>query len=360
MTSQELGPNDKQDNRSEFSTSLPEEIELKNFIGYANRLQAAIKVWKNKAKEAVNNARWLGEEVVRLEERCEAADGEIAFIRSALKEILDSEPIDLKHRRAKHLASAMSEQPTSNTPLSTSDPQQNVKPELTPHSGVTSSDIVVERSREEAGETSQETKGSVDKSGGLSALRQNYRESTPDDHGQEKKNEQVVAGAQVDEIVSRGSSLDHQSSIFSEPADPSKGQFNGAVKELEEEVRIVIAGGEVSSANQSKSSRSKSIASSRLPKSKAKPDKRGRPKQQDVAKRKLELRADGKSKRRRVTSTSEVTGDNQQLQYNEQPEEDLLGAIKKSNDDGRSEVCVNDLKPVDHRTLLSAQSIPQG
>jgi len=362
MTSQELGPNDKQDNRSEFSTSLPEEIELKNFIGYANRLQAAIKVWKNKAKEAVNNARWLGEEVVRLEERCEAADGEIAFIRSALKEILDSEPIDLKHRRAKHLASVTSEQPSSNTPSSTSDPLQNVKPELTPHSGVTSSDIVADGSREDAGETSQETQGSVDKSGGLSALRQNYRESTPDDHGQEKQNEQIVAGAQVDEIVSQGMSVDHQSSIFSEPADPSKGQFNGAVKELEEEVRLVVAGagGEVSSDNQDKGLRSKSIASSRLHNSKLKPNKRGRPKQQDVGKRKLELRADGQSKRRRITTTSEVTGDNQQLQYNEQPEEDLLGALKKSNDDGRSEVCANDLKPVDHGTSQSAQSISQG
>jgi len=359
MTSQELGPNDKQDNRSEFSTSLPEEIELKNFIGYANRLQAAIKVWKNKAKEAVNNARWLGEEVVRLEERCEAADGEIAYIRSALKEILDSEPIDLKHRRAKHLASAASEQPSSNDYSSTSGPQQNVKPELTQHSGVTSSDIVAERSPKDAGETSQETKDSVDESVGLSALRQNYRESTPDDHGQGKQNEQVAAGAQVDGIVSSESSLNHQANNYSGLADPSKGHYNCVVKELEE-VRLAVAGGEVSSGDQIGSSRTKSKASSRLHNSSVKADMRGRPKQQDVAKRKLELRPDGKSKRRRITITSEVTGDDQQLQRNEQPEEDLLGAVKKSNDHGKREMCADDLKPEDHGTLQSAQAISQG
>jgi len=361
MTSQELGPNDKQDAKSEFSTSLPEEIELKNFIGYANRLQAAIKVWKNKAKEAVNNARWLGEEVVRLEERCEAADGEIAYIRGALKEILDSEPIDLKHRRAKHLASAKSKPPSSMTHSSASDPRRNVKPDLAQNSGEASSQVAAEKSNEGAGETIPATTDSVEQSGGLSALRQNYRESTPDANGQARPNEQMTAAAQVNGVVGRGSNIEtsaeQQKPVYFGPEAPSKEQYNSAVKGLEEEADNKAAEGEVSSGDQTTSSRSRT--SSRLQNSNIKPEMRGRPMQHDVAKRKLELRTEGQSKRRRLTTTSEVATDKEQQQHDQQPEEDLLGTLKKSNDDGRSDVYAEDLKAEDQVTMKSAQESSQ-
>jgi len=364
MTSQEPGPNDKPDDKSEFSSSLPEEIELKNFIGYANRLQAAIKVWKNKAKEAVNNARWLGEEVVRLEERCEAADGEIAYIRNALKEILDSEPSDLKHRRAKHLASATSKRPSSITYSSASDPLRNVKPELAQHPDEASSDIAAEKPKEGSGETSRATTDAVDQSGGLSALRQNYRESTPDAHGQERQNEQVAAAAQVNGVVRRGPIItappEQQKPVYFGPEIPSKEPYNSVVKGAEEEAANAAAGGEASSDNQKTSSRSRSRTSNRLHNSNVKSEMRGRPMQHDVAKRKLEVRTEGQSKRRRLTTTSEVAADKEQQQHDKQPEEDLLGALKKSNDDGRSDVYTENLKEEDNVTVQSAQQISQG
>jgi len=348
MTSQALGQNDKQAEKMEFATSLPEEIELKNFIGYANRLQAAIKVWKNKAKEAVNNARWLGEEVVRLEERCEAADGEIAYIRSALKEILDSEPVNLKHKRAKQLALATSKRPSPITYSSTREARQIVKPELAQNLAATSSQIAPEMSNEKTGETSQPTVGS-DGSGGLTALRQNYRESTPDAQG--GRNEQRVAAPQVNGIVRRDPSTraspEQEKSVHFGPIDPR-------VKAQEEAVATVVVEGEASSGNQT--SRSRTTSRHQNPDVKA--DMRGRPKQHEVVKRKLETRAEGQSKRRRL-ATSEDTAEKEEQQQHQQPEEDLLGAFKKSNDDGRSDGFARDQKQEENVTIQSAQSNAQ-
>jgi len=362
MTSQELGASD--------ATSLPEEIELKNFIGYANRLQAAIKVWKNKAKEAVNNARWLGEEVVRLEERCEAADGEIAYIRSALKEILDSEPVDLKHRRAKQLAAAKSKRPSSITYSAPNEARQNVKPELANNSGEASAEVATERSNEGAGETSRPAEGSVDQSGGLSALRQNYRESTPDDHGQERRNEQVSTTAQVNGIVRRDSNIGASSEpqrIVYGPIDPTKQPLNCVVKAPEEQAASAVVEAQASSGNQTTDSHSRSRTSSRH-NSNVKSELRGRPKQHEGVKRKMEVSAEGQSKRRRLTTSSEVTAgslykiltDKDEQQHDEQPEEDLLGAFKKSNDNGRSDVYAEVIKQEEKVSVQSAQPSSQG
>lgn len=362
MTSQALSQNDKQADKMEFATSLPEEIELKNFIGYANRLQNAIKVWKNKAKEAVNNARWLGEEVVRLEERCEAADGEIAYIRSSLKEILDSEPVNLKHKRAK-IASATSKRPSPITYSSTSEARRIVKPELARNSAATSSQITPEMASPGAGQASQPIAG-PDGNGGLTALRQNYRESTPE--GQERQNEQVVVvAAQVNGIVRRDPNIraspEQEKSVHFGPIDPR-------VKVPEQEAASVAAsaaaGGEASSGNQA----SRSRTTGRHHNSDVKPEMRGRPKQHEAAKRKLEVQVEGQSKRRRLATSSEVQAgslykiltDKEEQQQNQQPEEDLLGAFKKSNDDGRSDGYAQAQKQEENVTMQSAQSNARG